>query len=61
MIDSRGALEAVVRHAVDLEDDYEDLAPLVTALATCGDTSLVPQLQEALDRFLDEKNFYDAT
>lgn len=58
VIDSRGALQAIVRHAVDLEDDYEDVAPVVTALAACGDTSLVPQLQEALDRFLDEENFY---
>ncbi|MFG2053245.1 HEAT repeat domain-containing protein [Micromonospora sp. NPDC048930] len=58
MIDSHGALEAVVRHAVDLEDDYDEIAPTVRALATCGDTSLVPRLREALDRFLDEENFY---
>lgn len=58
MIDSRGALEAVVRHAVELEDDYDDIAPTVTALATSGDTALVPRLREALDRFLDEGNFY---
>ncbi|MGV9764945.1 hypothetical protein [Micromonospora tulbaghiae] len=51
MIDSRGALEAVVRHAVELEDDYEDIAPTLTALAACGDSTLVPRLQEALDRF----------
>ena len=54
VIDSRGALEAVVRHAVELEDDYDDIAPTVTALAACGDTTVVPGLQEALDRFLDE-------
>ncbi|MEU1398380.1 HEAT repeat domain-containing protein [Micromonospora zamorensis] len=58
MIDNRGALEAVVRHAVELEDDYDDIAPTVTALATSGDTALVPRLQEALHRFLDEGNFY---
>ncbi|MGW5671442.1 hypothetical protein [Micromonospora sp. NPDC003776] len=58
MIDSRRALETVIRHAVDLEDDYDDVAPIVTALTACGDTSLVPRLREALDQFLNEKNFY---
>ncbi|MEU7804007.1 HEAT repeat domain-containing protein [Micromonospora arborensis] len=58
MIDSGGALEAVVRHAVELEDDYDDIAPTVTALTECGDTALVPRLQEVLHRFLDEGNFY---
>ncbi|WP_089013692.1 HEAT repeat domain-containing protein [Micromonospora inositola] len=58
VIDSRGALEALVRHAVELEDDYEDIVATVTALSTCGDTTLVPALQETLDRFLDEGNFY---
>lgn len=58
VIDSRGALDALVRHAVELEDDYDDIAPTVTALAACGDTSLVPRLQEALDQFLDDENFY---
>ncbi|MCZ7373419.1 HEAT repeat domain-containing protein [Micromonospora sp. WMMC250] len=58
MIDSHEALEAVVRHAVELEDDYDGIAPTVTALTTCGDTALVPRLREALDRFLDEGNFY---
>jgi HEAT repeat protein len=58
VIDSRGALEAVVRHAVELEDDYDDIAPTVTALAACGDTTLVPRLHEVLGRFLDEENFY---
>ncbi|WP_433262189.1 HEAT repeat domain-containing protein [Micromonospora vinacea] len=58
MIDSREALEAVVRHAVELEDDYDDIAPTVTTLAASGDTALVPRLREVLDRFLDEGNFY---
>ncbi|MEW2427836.1 HEAT repeat domain-containing protein [Micromonospora sp. NPDC047644] len=58
MIDSGGALEAVVRHAVELEDDYDDIAPTVTALTASGDTALVPRLQRVLDRFLDEGNFY---
>jgi hypothetical protein len=58
VIDSRGALEAVVRHAVEVEGDYDDIAPTVTALAACGDTTLVPRLHEVLDRFLDEENFY---
>ncbi|MFJ2081254.1 HEAT repeat domain-containing protein [Micromonospora chokoriensis] len=58
MIDSHAALEAVVRHAMELEDDYDDIAPTVTALTACGDTALVPRLREVLDRFLDEGNFY---
>ncbi|MEV4756304.1 HEAT repeat domain-containing protein [Micromonospora sp. NPDC049559] len=58
MIDSVGALAAVIRHAVELEDDYDDIAPTLAALASCGDTTLVPRLHEALDRFLDEENFY---
>ncbi len=58
MIDSHGALEAVVRHATELDDDYDDIAPTVTALAACGDTTLVPRLQEVLEQFLDEGNFY---
>jgi hypothetical protein len=58
MIDSHGALEALVRHAMELEDGYDDIAPTVTALAACGDTALVPRLQEVLDRFLDQGNFY---
>ncbi|MFR9780120.1 HEAT repeat domain-containing protein [Micromonospora sp. MS34] len=58
MIDSAGALEAVVRHATELEDDYDDIAPILTALAACGDSTLVPRLHEALDRFLDEQNCY---
>jgi hypothetical protein len=56
VIDSRAALEAVVRHAVDLEDDYDDIAPIVTALAACGDVALVPRLDEALNQFLDQEN-----
>ncbi|MFI7575620.1 HEAT repeat domain-containing protein [Micromonospora sp. NPDC049497] len=58
MIDSHGALESVIRHAVQLDEDYDDIAPAVTALAASGDTTLVPHLLEALQRFLDEKNFY---
>jgi HEAT repeat protein len=58
VIDSAAALEAVVRHATELEDDYDDIAPTLAALAACGDTGLVPRLHEALDRFLDDENFY---
>ncbi|MEV4388313.1 HEAT repeat domain-containing protein [Micromonospora sp. NPDC049580] len=58
MFDSRAALEAVVRHAVELEDDYDEIAPTLASLQACGDTILVPLLQQALARFLDEKNFY---
>jgi hypothetical protein len=58
VIDSRGALEAVIRHAVELKDNYDDIAPTLTALVACGDITLVPRLHEALDRFLDEENFY---
>jgi hypothetical protein len=58
MIDRPGALEAVVRHAVELEGDYADIEPTITALAACRDTTLVPLVTEALDRFLDEENFY---
>ncbi|MFG2059127.1 HEAT repeat domain-containing protein [Micromonospora sp. NPDC048930] len=58
MIDSRGSLEAVVRHAVELEDDYDAIAPTLRELEACGDITLVPHLTEALDRFLDEGNFY---
>jgi HEAT repeat protein len=58
VIDSRGALEAVVRHAVELEGDYDDIAPTVAELAACGDITLVPRLLEVLDRFLNEENFY---
>jgi hypothetical protein len=45
VIDSRTALEAVVRHAVDLEDDYDDIAPVMEALRACGDVALVPRLR----------------
>lgn len=58
MIDNVAALDAVVRHAVDLDEDYDDIAPTITALESCGDTTLVPRLREALDEFLDEENFY---
>lgn len=56
--DSRTALEKVIRHAVELEDDYLDIAPTVEALASSGEVTLVPDLAAALDRFLDEENFY---
>jgi HEAT repeat protein len=58
MIDSRAALDAVVRHAVDLEDDYDEIAPTIQVLSACADGTLIPPLNKALDRFLDEKNFY---
>lgn len=58
MIDRRVALAAVVRHAVELEDDYDEIAPTIQALSACADDTLVLPLNEALDRFLDEKNFY---
>ncbi|MEU6073757.1 HEAT repeat domain-containing protein [Micromonospora sp. NPDC047074] len=58
MIDSAEALEAVVRHATEFEDDYDDIAPILTELAACGDVTLVSRLHEALDQFLDEQNFY---
>jgi hypothetical protein len=53
------ALEALLRHAALLDDgDYDDIAPVLGALAACGDTSLVPRLREALAGFLDDRNFY---
>jgi hypothetical protein len=55
VIDSRAVLEAVVRHAVDLEGDYDNIAPAVEAQMTCGDVALVPRLHEALRQFLDEQ------
>jgi HEAT repeat protein len=58
MIDHQQALETVIRHAVELEDDYEDIAPHVAALAASGDATLVPRLEDALREFLDEGNFY---
>jgi len=60
VIDNSRSLEAVVRHAVDAEgnDDYEDIAPVVKALESSGDSSLVPRLHQALDQFLDDGNFY---
>jgi HEAT repeat protein len=57
VIDSREALEAVIRHAAEFED-YDDIASSVTALAASGNTTLVPRLHEALNQFLDEENFY---
>ncbi|WP_203989331.1 HEAT repeat domain-containing protein [Virgisporangium aurantiacum] len=58
MIDARASLEAVIRHATDLEDDYDDIEPALTALAESGDRTLVPLLEAALARFLDDGNFY---
>lgn len=58
MTDNAEALEVVIRHAMQLEDDYDDIAPTVTALAASADASLVPRLEEAMTRFLDEANFY---
>lgn len=58
MTGNADTLEAVIRHATQVEDDYDDIAPMVTALAASGDTSLVPRLEGALTRFLDEANFY---
>ena len=59
MIDNGGLLESVIDHASQLDDvDYDDIAPTVAELTGSGDVSLVPRLREALDRFLDEENFY---
>ncbi|MDT5027481.1 MAG: hypothetical protein QOE61_3907 [Micromonosporaceae bacterium] len=58
MIDSQAALETVIHHAVELKGDYLDIAPIVEALAASGDSALVSRLREALDRFLEERNFY---
>ena len=57
MINAGEALAAMVRHAVELEDDHDDIAPTVTVLATCGDTTLVPRLCEVLDRCLDVSRY----
>jgi HEAT repeat protein len=54
----RDALEVVVRHAALLDDGYDDIASVLDALTACADISLVPRLREALDRFLDDRNFY---
>ncbi|HTJ37618.1 MAG TPA: HEAT repeat domain-containing protein [Dactylosporangium sp.] len=58
MIDTAAALDAVFRHATDLEDDYDDIAHTLTALAESGDAALVPRLETAMSYFLDEQNFY---
>jgi len=58
VIDARVGLEAVIRHATDLDGDYDDIEPTLTALADSGDRTLVPLLEETLDRFLDDGNFY---
>ncbi|MEV0396379.1 hypothetical protein [Polymorphospora rubra] len=43
---------------MDLGGDYDGIAPSITALKSCGDPTLVPLLHQALDRFLDDGNFY---
>jgi HEAT repeat protein len=59
VIDNGEALEAVIRHATQLgEIDYEGVAGTVDALTGSGDVTLSPRLHAALDRFLDEENFY---
>jgi HEAT repeat protein len=58
VFDARAQLEAVIRHAADLEDDYDDIAPTIEALEASGDITLVGRLREALDTFLAEENFY---
>ena len=55
---NREALEAVIRHASELEDDYDAIAPTMAELKVSGDTALVPRLVEALKQFLIEQNFY---
>ncbi|WP_144127055.1 hypothetical protein [Catellatospora sichuanensis] len=47
-----------MRHAIELEGHYYDIAPTLAALSACGDSALVPRLHEELDRFLHEENFY---
>lgn len=52
-------LQSVIDHASTADAvDYEDIAATVEALAGSGDVSLVPRLNAALERFLDEGNFY---
>lgn len=52
------ALEAVIRHARDLVDDYDEIEPTIKALIASGDTKLASQVVEALQEFLAERNFY---
>jgi hypothetical protein len=56
--DNRAELETVLRHVAWLDGEDADIAETIEALAACGDTTLVPALNEALERFLDEGNFY---
>jgi hypothetical protein len=56
--DNRAELETVLRHIAWLDGEDADIAETIEALAACGDTTLVPALNEALERFLDEGNFY---
>ena len=58
MLDNHGTLEAVLAHAEQVEADYDDIAASVTALADCGDTTLVPRLHAGLEQFLDQENVY---
>jgi hypothetical protein len=51
-------VQVVIRHATRIEDDYADIAPTVTALAATGDTKLVPRLEVAMTRLLDEAYSY---
>jgi hypothetical protein len=49
---------SVIRHATEMEDDYDDISPTLDALEASGDTTLVVRLREALATFLDEENVY---
>ncbi|GIJ44017.1 hypothetical protein Val02_09030 [Virgisporangium aliadipatigenens] len=56
---SGAALESVIEHGAQQGAlDYEEIAPTVEALVDSGDLTLVPRLHEALERFLDDGNFY---
>jgi HEAT repeat protein len=58
MTTHEAALTSVIRHAAEPNADHDDIAPTVAALAASRASSLLPRLHEALDRFLDEENFY---
>ncbi|BCY06080.1 HEAT repeat domain-containing protein [Actinoplanes sp. L3-i22] len=58
MIDGRAGLETVLRQIARPTGEHSDIAPTVTALVASGDTSLVPALNGALERFLEEENSY---
>ncbi|NMO55261.1 hypothetical protein HH310_29260 [Actinoplanes sp. TBRC 11911] len=56
MISNAGLLELVINHASQQGDiDYDEIASTVEALAGSGDDDLV---HDALDRFLEQENFY---